>query len=203
VFIEELQFELSRLTRKTVVQTKYDATVCYDRIIPNLTTLESRRFGVPKDVTASSARTLEQASYHVQTELGVSTEGNQHSEETPIFGTGQGGVNSPAIWCFISSLLNQCYDTLAAPASYCSPNTTGKIDLGMICFVDDSNGHTNEFISTEEHPATLLRTQQYLRNIAQVWADLLGATGGALELSKCSVHVVEIHGARSSCSFCG
>jgi hypothetical protein len=41
----------------------------------------------------------------------------------------------------------------------------------------------------EEHPATLIRTQQSLRNNAQVWANLLGATGGALELSKCSVHV--------------
>ena len=62
VFVEELQFELSRLTRKTVAQTNYDATACYDRIIPNLATLASRRFGVPNEVTASNARTLEHAS---------------------------------------------------------------------------------------------------------------------------------------------
>ena len=51
--------------------------------------LASRRFGVPNEVTASNARTLEHASYHVRTELGVSTEGYRHSEENPIFGTGR------------------------------------------------------------------------------------------------------------------
>jgi hypothetical protein len=55
VFLEELQFEMSRLTRKTVAQTNYDATACYDRIIPNLVMLASRRFGVPKETTASNA----------------------------------------------------------------------------------------------------------------------------------------------------
>ena len=88
VIIEELQFELSRLTRRTIAQTNYDATACYDRIIPNLAVLASRRFGVPTAVTASNARTLEGASYHIRTELGVAAEGYRHSEETPIFGTG-------------------------------------------------------------------------------------------------------------------
>ena len=36
VMIEELQFEISRATSKTVIQTNYDAASCYDRIIPNL-----------------------------------------------------------------------------------------------------------------------------------------------------------------------
>jgi hypothetical protein len=181
VSIKELQFELSRLTRKTVAQANYDAAACYDKIIPNLAMLASRCFGVPKDVTASKARTFEQISYHVRTELRVLTEGYQHSEETPIFGNGQGNANAPAILCFISSLLYQCYDALAAPASYCSPNTTGKVDLGMIGFVDDSNGQTKEFMSIEEHPEILLRTQQSICNNTQVWADLLGSTGGALD----------------------
>ncbi len=36
VFIEELQCEISRATRKPVVLTNYDATACYDQIVPNL-----------------------------------------------------------------------------------------------------------------------------------------------------------------------
>ncbi len=190
VFIEELQFELSRLTRKTVAQTNYDATACYDRIIPNLAMLASRRFGVPKEVTASNARTLEQASYHIRTELGVSPDGYKHCEENPIFGTGQGSANSPAIWCFISSLLYQCYDTLAIPATYCSPDQTGHVDLGMVGFVDDSNGQTNVFMECEVKPSvTLQKIQLSLQHNAQVWANLLGVSGGALELLKCSVCV--------------
>ena len=34
IFIEEFQFEISRATRKALVQINYDATSCYDRIIP-------------------------------------------------------------------------------------------------------------------------------------------------------------------------
>ena len=43
VFIEELQFEISRASRKMLLQTNYDATSCYDRILPNLATLVSRK----------------------------------------------------------------------------------------------------------------------------------------------------------------
>jgi hypothetical protein len=128
-FIKELQFEMSRLTsRKTIAQRNYDATACYDRIVPNLAVLASRQFGVHSKITASNAHTLEGASYHVCTELGVSDVGYQHNEESPIFGTGQGSANSPAIWCFISSVLYQCYNKLATPASYCSPDNTSKVN---------------------------------------------------------------------------
>jgi hypothetical protein len=59
----------------------------------------------------------------------------------------------------------------------------------MIGFVDDSNGQTNEFMQATESLDSLQRIQQSLQHNAQLWADLLGATGGALELSKCPVHV--------------
>ena len=125
---------------------------------------------------------------------------------TSHFGTGQGSANSPAIWCFISSLLYQCYDTLAVPASYCSPDrSTGTIDLGMVGYVDDSNGQTNAFMNLEEYPATIQNIQQSLRTNAQVWANLLGATGGALELSKCSVHArcnLDLHHTRCTSPPC-
>lgn len=36
VMIEELQSEISRASRRMFLQTNYDASACYDRIIPNL-----------------------------------------------------------------------------------------------------------------------------------------------------------------------
>lgn len=75
VFLEELQLEMSRITRKTMILTNYDATACYNRIIPNLAMLASRRFGVPREVTLSNARTLEHTDYRIRTELGLATEG--------------------------------------------------------------------------------------------------------------------------------
>ncbi len=45
VMLEELQLELSRATRRTLIQTNYDAASCYDLIIPNFAMLASRQFG--------------------------------------------------------------------------------------------------------------------------------------------------------------
>ena len=100
VLIEELQFELSRASRKSFVQTNYDAMSCYDRIIPNLAMLVSRKFGVSQAITEMNAATLEHAEYRIRTEMGVAETGYVHTNSWPIYGTGQGSGNSPMIWCF-------------------------------------------------------------------------------------------------------
>jgi hypothetical protein len=51
VLLEELQFEVSRMSRRMLIQTHFDAALCYDRIIPNLASLASQKFGVHRAVT--------------------------------------------------------------------------------------------------------------------------------------------------------
>jgi exonuclease III len=190
VLMEELQFEISRASRKTFAQTNYDATSCYDRIIPNLAMMVSKKFGVPHPITVSNSMTLQNAEYHIRTEQGVASTGYKHNAARPIYGTGQGSGNSPMIWCFLSSLLFDCYATQSLNATYCRPNNTEPISIGMIGFVDDSNGQTNCF-QEDETEATNPTMVQKLRSNAQVWANMLGVSGGSLELSKCSYHLVE------------
>ena len=190
VFIEELQCEIARATRKQLILTNYDATACYDRIIPNLAMVTSQKFGVAASVTHSNARTLQLAEYKVRTELGLAKQSYSHSDTSPIYGTGQGSANSPAIWCFLSSTLFDCYDTQAAKASYRDSNGQGQVELGLIGFVDDCNGQTNQQASDgapHRLPTLLAQTQHN----AQKWTDLLNASGGALELSKCSCHILQ------------
>ncbi|KAI2514379.1 hypothetical protein MHU86_272 [Fragilaria crotonensis] len=187
VFLEELQLEMSRITRKTMILTNYDATACYDRIIPNLAMLASRRFESP-EVTLSNARTLEHTDYRIRTELGLATEGYQHTSDQPIYGTGQGSGNSPVIWCFLSSILYDCYDEVAFKAAYLSPNRERRTELGMIGFVDDSNGQTNAF----EDPETIHTPKQILQKMkanATAWSRLLAVSGDHSN-SKCSYHVL-------------
>ena len=43
VFLELLQNEISRVSRKLLIQTNYDAASCYDRILISLSTLASRK----------------------------------------------------------------------------------------------------------------------------------------------------------------
>lgn len=158
----------------------------------------SQTFGVPKSVTASNGRTLKRARYTTSEQK---WDYRKHSNEHPFFGTRQGSGNSPAIWCFLSSILYDCYDKEAAKATYTTPSGSEDVlALGMVGFVDDSNGQTNLF----DRDDTELTRQQIivqLEHNAQLWAELLGATGGALELSKFSYasrHGVAIYDDRST-----
>ncbi|KAI2510607.1 hypothetical protein MHU86_3718 [Fragilaria crotonensis] len=189
VFIEELQLEISRATRKPLVLTNYDATACYDRIIPNLGMTVSQKYGVPAPVTVSNASTLEKTEFHVRTDLGISPTSYHHEESFPIYGTGQGSANSPAIWCFLSSTLFDCYDTQASEAMYWDTCGSVTVRLGMIGFVDDCNGQTNAFRS-DGSSETVKQVVSQAQDNAQCWTDLLHASGGALELSKCSSHIL-------------
>ena len=188
VLLEELQFDISRVSRKTLVLT--DATSCYDRIIPSLAMVASRKFGMPESVTLANARTLENAHYRrIRTDLGLAPTGYSHSSDNPIYGTGQGSANSPMLWLFLDSILYDCYDSKTHPAVYCTPDHLHRITLGMAGFVDDSNGQTNQF-EHDERERTWELILQYAQKNAQLWINLLYASGGALELSKCSFHLL-------------
>ena len=108
VFMEELQYGISRVARSPLAITSYDAMACYDRIIPSVAMLVSRKFGVDTLVTKANSETLRKATYRIKTEIGLAESGYKHAEERPIYGTGQGSGNSPAIWCSLSSTLFDC-----------------------------------------------------------------------------------------------
>ena len=188
VLIEELQLELSRVSRKTIAQISYDATSCYDRIPPALAMLISRKFGMAASVTSANARTLEDAQYRIRTDLGLAPTGYSHTPENPIYGTGQGSANSPVFWLLISSVLYDCYDTQAHSATYCTPDRQHMASIGMVGFVDDNNNHTNKF-EQDELSVTWREVIEFAAENAQLWTNLLSASGGALELPKCSYHL--------------
>ncbi len=169
VFIEELQFELSRLTRKTMVQTNYDATSCYDRIVPSLAMVASQTYGVEQ-------------TWDYRTKVTVIRGNHQSMELVKAAGIHQlFGASYPAYSTIVMKK--------AAKAMYITPDRSETIELGMVEFVDDSNGQTNLFASEESH-STQQQVLTQLKDNAQLWSDLLGVSGGALELTKCSYHVV-------------
>ena len=186
VFIEEMMNEVARSTRTSLIKFDNDATSCYDRIIPAVAVLASRKYGMPEAVAAVMANTLRGARYRLKTEAGVSQEHYSHSDTTPIYGTGQGSGNSPTIWCAISSTLFDCQDEATRGAVFWSPNRALRVKFSMVGFVDDSTGQVNDFAADPQPaPAELQATA---RREAQHWNDMLHASGGALELKKCSFH---------------
>ena len=189
VMLEELQLEISRMSRRMLIHTNYDATSCYDRIIPNLAMLASQKYGVHPKVTQMNAMTLQKAKYHVRTELGLSDTSFSHSDLSPIYGTGQGSGNASILWLFLCCILFDIYDKMSTPARYTHPDRSHETKVSLIGFVDDNNGQANKFKAIQSWTNLQRLLRQAQRN-ANLWALLLCATGGALELAKCSYHIL-------------
>jgi len=178
-----------RTSMKRGVNQDLDATSCYDRILPPIASICSRRVGIHPQVATINCRTLEKATFHLKTSLGTSSSHYSHCEEFPIYGTGQGSGNSPHIWCFISSALFDAYDQRANGAYFRSFDSKQEVKLTMVGFVDDCNQGVNDFSASPQPSSETL--VEMMRHDSQLWNDLLWTSGGALELPKCSFQLIE------------
>ena len=187
--IEVLQHETYRMSMKTGINFDLDATSCYDRILTSVASLSSRRLGMHKNVLQVNTSMLEQAKYHLKTNLGISKGYYSHSAAHPIHGTGQGSGNSPSIWCFVCSSLFDAFATAAHGAKFTTYDGTMTTPIYMIGFVDDCTQRVNDFNNARQPDQDELITT--MTTDAQLWNDLLWASGGALEQSKCSFHLIQ------------
>lgn len=187
--IEVLQHEIYRMSMKSGINFDLDATSCYDRILTSVASISCRRLGMHPNVLKLNTRMLETVAYHVKTNLGVSNDSYTHTPENPIHGTGQGSGNSPTIWCFVCSALFDALEAKATGARFTTYDKTSSLTLHMIGFVDDCTQRVNFFDDHHQpSPNILLATMQH---DVQLWNDLLWASGGALEQSKCSFHLIQ------------
>ncbi len=116
----------------------------------------------------------------------------------PLFGTEycsrecypQSG-NSPVIWCFISSILYDCYDKQAFKAVYHSRDKSKKVELGMVGSLMTPTAKQIHMYRRKLKSSHSRQTAVHRRRTnAQIWSNLLSTTAGALELNKCLYHVM-------------
>ena len=65
--IDEVINDIHRITCKPLVKLQNDATICYDRMICNLSTLCSRSFGASDKICQIQANSLDKMEYKIQT----------------------------------------------------------------------------------------------------------------------------------------
>lgn len=186
--LEELKYDITYLTRRTLFNFDNDATSCYDRIIVPFASLVNRKYGLHGKVVSVHATALQQARFHLKTASGISDQYYSPCDNFPIHGTGQGSGNSPSIWLFISSTLFDVHTSLAQGATFVSPDGCHSIRFSMVGFVDDSTGSCNDFQPNSQ--ATIDELLIKMECDARIWSNLLYCTGGKLELPKCSFHVL-------------
>jgi hypothetical protein len=185
---KEMKYLFSRLTKTNIATMDNDAKSCYDRIICNLAMIISQYFGISKNTASVQAKTLKYMQYRLRTALGDSVTTYQHSAETPIHGTGQGSCASPAIWLIISSILMDCLSDLGGGMTMIDVCSNNALQQWIDGFVDDTSLFTNLLNKTSTDNVPLLC--KYLQNDMIIWKNLLEASGGKLELSKCFYYIL-------------
>ena len=185
VFVDVTQTEMAMIMRRPLVKFNNDATACFDRILVHLLSLCLRSFGMPKKLTTMLGELLKVARYAIKTGIGISSETYHHSDESPAYGSGQGSGASAQGWTKLVSKLVDIHDQYGYGCKYEDPWKLYTAIIGMLGSVDDNN-ITNNGDEWETVQDIMKRTQ----HDAQLWNDLLRATGGALNLDKCFAQVL-------------
>jgi hypothetical protein len=149
-FIEVLQYDYASLTRWPELKFSNDATSCYDRIIPSISNVIAQSMGLHKNIAEIHGSMLEQAVYRIKTQLGISQGSSSHTEEWPVFGTGQGSCASPPFWLLNGSAYLSIYQSCCYGAIYSNMDGTLETKVGMTSFVDDNNCDVNCWPYQEE-----------------------------------------------------
>ena len=188
-FLKEMTFTLANLTRTSLGTFDNDAKACYDRIILNLFNMRSKQMGVLPAISDTITTHIHNAKYNIKTANGISQQTYHNTLENPLHGIGQGGRHSSTAWLIISTMLIKLMEKKSQGVIFTGTRTKTKVQRRMDAFVDDCTKFINEFEAEMKRQPTQILTK--LQQAAQWWEQLLHASGGKLELTKCFYYMVE------------
>ncbi len=167
----------TRQLKQELLTFDNDASACYDRIIPVLALMASRRVGMPLLPCVLVANVLSSVIYSTKVGPGLAEGTYQHTITHPIYGTGQGSCALPVFWLLLSLILITVLRKHHVGMKFSSPNGTMTAQHPIDRLVDGTTIGTNEAGELE----SLLQAGA---KIAQEWESLLFLSGGTL-VKKC------------------
>jgi len=173
-------FDYVHMTRTTAVDVSIDVARCFDCLIEACENLSCRQQGADLNYLKLHAAMQQLFRYHVKHAHGVSTRYNQHSETNPWYGAGQGAGDACARWIVQANSMISAYNTRANPWRIVNPDHSSPLTLGLDAFIDD----TDLMAATTPTQTTPTPIQKVQYNLT-LWNDLLQASGGSLNPSKC------------------
>jgi len=187
VMLQQISNDICRTNKVNLIRFDNDASACYDRILVHLGMLAARRVGMPDNAVRIHADTLKNMHYKVKTVFGISNDSYTGEPRQPLFGTGQGSGASPAVWLTLVVVLMNTLDRLTKERTrFRSPDSPMHHKRLIDAFVDDTSLVFND---SQQLMAPEQLTRQ-MEQIAQRWERLLALSGGALNLKKCSWHMM-------------
>jgi len=173
-------FDYVYLTRTIAVDVSIDVTRCFDCLIEACENLSCRQQGADLNYIKLHAAMQQLFRYHVKHAHGVSVRYNQHSATDPWYGAGQGTGDACARWVVQANSMILAYNTRANPWCTTHPDYSSPLTLGLDAFIDDTDLMAANS-PNHSRPSPIQKVQYNL----SLWNDLLQASGGSLNPSKC------------------
>ena len=142
-----------------------------------------------QEAASCQAEVLHNMKHYVKTTRGISEKYIQRDETTLLEGNGQGNAVSVPGWHEHNELLCKVYKQLIHGSKIMSPDRRIDFEQWLSSFIDD-NKMLLSFNNEETYDNIIDKCQQSL----QVWETLLNLTGGAVELRKCFITILQYDG---------
>ena len=178
---KKLTIDITKQTKQGGALFECDATGCYDRILPSLQTIFTRRVGLERNIAITMALLLVKMKRHVGTKFGISKKFIRTRKLKQLFGIGQGSGGGPAVWLMHLIVLFNLLDKTCTIPLYVNPDKSVQVRSGGTGYVDDCNLS----VLTNNNSTSNIPVMKNLKQNCQTWERNLCATGGKLELPKC------------------
>jgi len=169
------------MRRTPAANFEYDLKQCFDNMNKVCINLSCMQHGADSCYIRLHAQTQSQQRYHIKHAYGISSKYNQHSDQHPWYGAGQGTGDAASRWVVQSHSLIMAYHSEASIWQLANPTSNETIAMGINAFMDD----TNQLLGNDHNGflAPLLPKAQ--ANI-DLWQGLIQASGRTLNPNKCS-----------------
>ncbi|KAL7545993.1 hypothetical protein ACHAWF_015021 [Thalassiosira exigua] len=179
-----LAFEYGRAVYVTIALFANDATACFDRMVPDITSLIGRRHGMCKSVVKARTEIMKDIEHSVWTKHGDSDLTYcQEPGNVQLDGEGQENGKVASAWSVLSQTLLKDHQELHEGRVL--PHVKNALLLlakNNDSFVDDTNAMALKLGATYYLSKKL--NVKHLEKGVQVWADLIRASGGSIALHK-------------------
>lgn len=176
----------SRTMRQPLGLIDVDATGCFDRMVGRLLSIINQCNGMSQKAAACQAEVLHNMKHYVKTTRGISERYIKRDKNTLLEGNGQGNAASVPGWHGHNELLCKVYQKLIHGSTIMSPDKRINFEQWLSSFIDD-NKMLLSFKNEVSYENIIEKCQQSL----QIWETLLNLTGGAVELRKCAITILQ------------
>jgi hypothetical protein len=128
--------------------------------------------------------------HKVKTGFGLSKDRHTFSNDSPIYGPGQGSRGGPGSCSTMTSILIDGMPKLCNGLHFTDPGQQLQYASSVNMFVDDASNCTNLFLDWLHEPPHVEDVVEMTRHDSQTWERFLWTSGGLLNLTKCAFYII-------------